>query len=147
LHLDPFLYLFDDYIWYLRTVNTSHRDARCNRALLRPRTDGVDSLRCHATRRVDADCRQGGRERSFFLEGVAVDGPTPPFRFGVAHRAFQWRLLVVEKPSSRLVKPPLFGAESVPCLECVELGSSMALACCVAALLLPLHSDLLEGSG
>jgi hypothetical protein len=23
VHLDPFLYLFDDYIWYLRTVNTS----------------------------------------------------------------------------------------------------------------------------
>ena len=21
MHLDPFLYLFDDYIWYLRTVN------------------------------------------------------------------------------------------------------------------------------
>jgi len=21
LHLDPFIYLFDDYIWYLRTVN------------------------------------------------------------------------------------------------------------------------------
>jgi hypothetical protein len=22
LHLDPFLYLFDNYIWYLRTVNS-----------------------------------------------------------------------------------------------------------------------------
>ena len=22
MHLDPFLYLFDDYIWYLRTVNS-----------------------------------------------------------------------------------------------------------------------------
>ena len=25
MHLDPFLYLFDDYIWYLRTVNTHHK--------------------------------------------------------------------------------------------------------------------------
>jgi len=23
MYLDPFLYLFDDYIWYLRTVNNS----------------------------------------------------------------------------------------------------------------------------
>ena len=24
MHLDPFLYLVDDYIWYLRTVNNHH---------------------------------------------------------------------------------------------------------------------------
>ena len=130
-----------------RRCRTSHRDARSNRALPRPHTDGVDSLRCHAACRVDADCRQGGREWPFFLEGVAVDGLTPPFRFGVARRAFQWRLLVIEKPSFRLVEPPLPGAESAPRLECVELGSSMALACCVAALLLPLRFGLLVGSG
>ena len=130
-----------------RRCHTSHRDVRCNRALPHPLTDGVDSLRCHSTRRVDADCRHGGREWSFFLEGEAVDGPTPPFRFGAAHRAFQWRLLVVEKLSFRLVEPPLPGAESVPRLECVKLGSSMVLACYAAALLLPLHYGLLEGNG
>jgi len=36
LHLDPFFYLFDDYIWYLRTVNTSvgrhNRDVACRQA-------------------------------------------------------------------------------------------------------------------
>ena len=130
-----------------RRYRTSHHDVCCNRALPCPHAGGVDSLPCHAVRRVDADCRQGERVWSFFLEGVAVDGLTPPFRFGVAHRAFQWQFLVVEKPSFRLVELPLPGAESAPRLEYVELGSSMALACCAAALSLPLHSGLLEGSG
>ena len=84
---------------------------------------------------------------SFLLGEVAVDGLTPPFRFGLARRAFQWQLLDVGKPSFRLVELPPLGAESVPRLECVELGSSMVLACCTAALSLPLHSGLLEGNG
>ena len=83
----------------------------------------------------------------FLPRGGDVDGLTPPFHSRVAHRAFLWRLLVVEKPSSRLVELPLPRAESAPRLECIELGSSMALACCVAASLLPLHSGLLEGNG
>jgi len=74
---------------------------------------------------------------------VAADGLTPPFRFGVAHRAFQWLLPVIEKPSFRLVELPPPGAKSVLRLEFVELGSSMALACCAAALSPPLHSGLL----
>ena len=82
----------------------------------------------------------------FFARGVAVDGLTPPFRFGLAHRAFQWQLLDVVKPSFRLVELPLLGAKSVPRLECVELGSSMVLACCAAASSLLLHSGLLEGN-
>jgi len=98
-------------------------------------------------RRVDADCRRGERAWSFFLEVVAVDELIPPFRFGVAHRAFQWQLLVVEKPSFRLVELPPPGAESVPRLEYVGLGSSMILACCAAALSPPLHSGLLEENG
>ena len=39
-----------------RRCRTFHRDVRYNRVLPHPRTDGVDSLRCHAVRRVDADC-------------------------------------------------------------------------------------------
>jgi len=45
---------------------------------------------------------------------VAVDGPTTPFHFGLARRAFQWPLLDVEKPSFRLAELPLPGAESAP---------------------------------
>jgi len=40
----------------------------------------------------------------FFVGGVLVDEPTPPFRFGLAHRAFQWQLLDVAKLSFRLVE-------------------------------------------
>ena len=130
-----------------RRCRTFHRDVRCNLALPRLRGGGVDFLRCHAARRVDAECRQGKRERSFYLEVEAVDGPTPPFRFGAARHAFQWQLLVIEKLSFRLVELPPPGAGSVPRLECVEPGSSTALACCTVASSPPLCFGLLAGSG
>lgn len=130
-----------------RRCHTSHHDVRCNRALPRPHVGGVDFHRCRVARRVDADYRRGERSWSFFLEGAVVDGLIHPFRSAVAHRAFQWQLLVIEKPSFRLVELPPPGVECVPRLECVELGSSMALACCAAALSPPLHFGLLEGNG
>ena len=49
-----------------RRCRTSRHDVRCNRALPRPHAGGVDSPRCHAVRRVDADCRRGERAWSFF---------------------------------------------------------------------------------
>jgi len=79
--------------------------------------------------------------------GVAADGPTPPFRFELAHRAFQWQLLDVEKPSFRPVELPPPGVVSTPRLECVELGCLTAPACFAAALSLLRRSGLLEGNG
>ena len=125
---------------------TSRRDGRCNRALLRPRTDVNDSLQCRVVRRVDVGCQRGGRAWSFSLVGVAADGPTPPFCFGLAHRAFRWPLLDVEKPSFRRAELPPPGAEFAPHLGCVVLGSSTALASFAAALSLPQRSGLLEGN-
>ena len=84
---------------------------------------------------------------SFFLEGAATDGPTPPFHSGPTHHAFLWPLLDVERPSSRPTELPLPGAESAPRLECVALGSSMVRAYYVAALSPPRRSGLLEGNG
>jgi len=90
----------------------------------------------------------GENERGLFPSGgVAADGPIPLVRFGLAHRAFQWQPLFVEKLSFRLAELPPPGAEFAPRPGCVELGSSMALACSAAALLPPQRSGLLEGNG
>jgi len=84
---------------------------------------------------------------SFSFEGVAADGPTPPFRSGPAHCASLWLLLDVERPSSRLAELPPLEAESAPRLECVVLESSMVRAYCVVASLPPRRSGPLEGNG
>ena len=130
-----------------RRCRTSHRDVRCSHALPRLRADGVDSLQCRVVRRADAGRRRGAQAWSFLLEEVAAGGPTPPFRFGPARHAFQWQHLDVGKPSFRLAELPPPEEASVPRLKCIEPESLMVLACCAAALSLPLHFGLLEGSG
>ena len=54
-----------------RRCRISRRGERCNRALLRPHTDGDNSRRCRVVRRVVVDYRWGGggRALSFSLEG------------------------------------------------------------------------------
>jgi len=129
-----------------RRCRTSRRDGRYNHALPRPRTDVDGSLQCRVARRVDVGCQRGGRAWSFSLEGAAANGPTPPFRFGLAHCAFRWPLLDVEKPNFRPAELPPPGAKSAPRPGCAALGSSTALACFAATLLLPQRSGLLEGN-
>ena len=122
---------------------------RCNLALLCPHTDDDDSRRCRVVRRVVVGCRWGGggRALSFSLEGVAADGLTPLFRSGLAHHAFLWLLLDVERPSSRLAELPPPGAEFAPRLECVVLVSLRARACFATTSSLRRCSSPLEGSG
>ena len=89
----------------------------------------------------------GEDERALFPSRGAADGLTPPFRCGLAHRAFPWLLLDVERPSFRPAELLLPGAESAPRLECVVLGNSMAQAYYAATSSLPRHFGPLEGNG
>ena len=66
----------------------SRNDVRCSHALPRLRFDSVDSLQCRVVRHADVFRRRGGQVWPFLLGKVAAGGPTPPFCFGPARRAF-----------------------------------------------------------